>query len=1142
MSSIADKVRIAQDKDGMLRRALERIIQLYTDRSHFVYELLQNAEDAEAKSIKFVQYSDRLEVMHDGRPFTEENLKGLCDIGKSDKVDNLNQIGEFGVGFKSVFGICDTVKLYSEPANFREKDIGSAYPFAVEIIDFTSPETIPPVKLGRAFTTKFIFPYTVGRTFSGFKTVAELNSVLSSKLQNLGITTLLFMKNLETIEYQINLNGNTIEGQYLLEKQAINNHCSLVSALGHSDAQRTKKAEDEEISYLMFSRSVDATSKRTVDIAFPVIVKEDGSYECQKPKSPFISVYFPTETESKLGFIVQGPYRTTPNRSSIPADEEDNIRLARETAKLLTDSLIEMRNAGTLNMSFVKALPLSARVFDSYGLFAPLYETVKALFIKESIIPTKNGKYISARCAKIARQERLATLFSDELLTQLIWDGNLYRWLPTFLTETNKEYEAVYKYLTSDLKIGVIRPEDLRVFFAQSPAFLPKQSDDWLIELYSVLEHVGAAFVKTRSDATMLTADIVKTSTGKFVAPYRKTENKQYIPNVFVPTDKVYSDDINFVDPKIYQRCRSFFDDILQLQKPNEYEFFIKDIKKRYEENYSFDSDRHADDIRKLYKYLKYDDYRDEVSGVIKDLLVLKCTDGKMHNCYMHRVFLPVTPTGINIEGYFANISKNVFYVDVDYYTTHEVSLDVLRAMGVRSSILYGENITQGQYYTGNAGKQPEWWTSDTFRWKLTIDSLKDAVKYISTHPRAKDSIIKSKTIFSIITENEYRLRGLLRIGGSIPNRENEPCEMIHTLRGFHGWDGKWMFTESMELVAPKTVSKHDISTSIYGKVKADSIVYEMLGFRKTEADEVDDIKKTMTSTQLDALFENELRHRFGLSAADLTEHFGSGTSKFPGSSSDYDDENNYEFPVVRVKNWETLKKHAAEMLCFADPVKYEYKVRSFRVSNKAKEARAYLLNMYRYDGVYKYACQMCHDSCSNIEASEIFNNPETELDPMHLCLCPNCATLYRQLRGNAAIMGVLKQDILRLSEGDITSDDYVTLDVDGQELWFTQIHIAEIQALLRLSEDVQSGKKEDIPVEETGDDDDKGGLSVYSSYVGKRIKRKDGFLAEVVSVDDQYLTAKVITPSNRGGPKAGEETKIQLSFVISNAGVYEIL
>lgn len=89
MSAIAGQIKSTQDKDGMLRRALERIIQLYTDKSHFVYELLQNAEDAEASRIKFVQYDDRLEVFHDGKPFTSQNLQGLCDIGKSDKADNL---------------------------------------------------------------------------------------------------------------------------------------------------------------------------------------------------------------------------------------------------------------------------------------------------------------------------------------------------------------------------------------------------------------------------------------------------------------------------------------------------------------------------------------------------------------------------------------------------------------------------------------------------------------------------------------------------------------------------------------------------------------------------------------------------------------------------------------------------------------------------------------------------------------------------------------------------------------------------------------------------------------------------------------------------------------------------------------------
>ena len=48
---IAEKIIENQDREGMLRRSLERIIQLYTDKSHFVYELLQNADDAEATEV-----------------------------------------------------------------------------------------------------------------------------------------------------------------------------------------------------------------------------------------------------------------------------------------------------------------------------------------------------------------------------------------------------------------------------------------------------------------------------------------------------------------------------------------------------------------------------------------------------------------------------------------------------------------------------------------------------------------------------------------------------------------------------------------------------------------------------------------------------------------------------------------------------------------------------------------------------------------------------------------------------------------------------------------------------------------------------------------------------------------------------------
>jgi len=1134
MSNIADRIRTAQDKDGMLRRALERIIQLYTDKSHFVYELLQNAEDAEANSILFHQYPDRLEVLHDGKPFTPANLQGLCDIGKSDKVDNLNQIGEFGVGFKSVFGICDTVRLYSAPDHFRQAPPEDAVPFAVEIQDFTRPEDIADEPMPRGYTTRFVFPYTVGRTFSGFSSIAALNSTLAKKLQNLGITTLLFMRNLELIEYQIEHGSEVIKGEYLLDKVEINDHCLLVSALGASTQNGKPDSSEETISYLKFSRKIAKYGQRTVDIAFPIRIEGD-TYQCVRAPSPYVSVYFPTETESKLDFIVQGPYRTTPNRSSIPSDDDDNIYLAEETAALLRASILELRDSGKLNMSFVKSLPISEDRFYSFDLFLPLYETVAELFRTSAVIPSRSGRYVFAKSARISRQERLATVFSDELLTQLINDGRQYYWLPTYLTETNREYKPVLDYMTGELDISVIRPEDLRSYFSSNPKFLPARNNDWLVELYSIFENIPAAFSKTRFETNMTTADIVKTSAGKFVAPFRR-EGKSYIPNVFLPSPKIKNADIHFVDSDLYERCRHFFDDILQLQKPNEYEFIIKDINKRYENGFVFDDAQHIEDIRALLKYAKYDDYADEVTRIIREKLVLRCKDGKMRSTYASRIYLPVGMDGISIEAYYRNISQKIFFVDLDFYTLNNIDANTLCALGVRSTLLTGENITSGTYETGSRGKQPEWWTSGEYRWKLSAEALKDVLKYISAHPTAKDTLLKSQAVMKLLFSNESKLCGLVHISGStVPNLENEPCEMIHILRGERmlGWNGKWIFTESGELVSPKEISKHDISTAIYGRLKPDSIIYELLGFRRTEADEVDDLKKEVPKEKLDAFFESELRQRYGISTADLNVRYGGAAHYEPI------EEVKLPFPTLNVKSWEALRKHAEEMLIYADPVRYEERIRKLRVSNRPQEARAYLSNMYRHEGVnrYKFACQLCHETCSTYEATEIFLNPETELDPVNLCLCPNCAAAYRKIRASKDVMDNLRHTFLSMKDSEIESGDYVAVAIDDDdELWFTQTHFAEIQTLLKLTDEVKS-KKAETPVQISPDDEaEKSGLSVYAGYIGKTIRRKDGFVGVVNNVDDQYLFVHVTQ-----GKDAGKDTKIQLSFILKNKSVYSI-
>lgn len=1140
MNSIAEIVKASQDRDGMLRRSLERIIQLYTDKSHFVYELLQNAEDAGANSIRFIQYPDRLEVFHDGRPFTSANLQGLCDIGKSDKTENLNQIGEFGVGFKSVFGICDTVRLYSAPQHFREAVEDSAGPFAVEILDFTRPENIPEEPLPRAYTTRFVFPYAVGRTFSSFTTVKALTDTLSRKLQNLGITTLLFMKSLELIEYQIELGGDPLRGEYLLDKTEINDHCLMVSALGTAERQKAGGAPDEIVSYLKFSRPVGQYAQRTVDIAFPVRVDQDGTYQCMKAPSPYVSVYFPTETESKLDFIVQGPYRTTPNRSSIPAEDEDNILLARETAALLRQSILELKEAGKLNMSFIKALPISEERFASFGLFLPLYEAVRELLGSAAVIPGKSGGYVPARYAKIARQERLAAVFTDSLLTQLIHDGHQYYWLPTFLTETNREYKPVLDYLTGVLNVPVFRPEDLRACIASNPKFLPEQTDDWLVRLYGIFENIPAAFSKTKTEASLATADIVKTAAGVFAAPFRR-EGKTCIPNVFLPSPKIHSTEIHFVDQALYERCPHFFDDILRLQKPNEYEFFIKDIEKRYRRGDVAGDEQHIEDIKVLLKYVKYEDYEDEVSRIIREVLTLRCTDGKMRSAHFARIFLPVTPDGIPIEAYYRNIGQNVFFADLEFYEPHGIDAQKLAELGVRGSLLTGDRIVRGTYVTGLPGKPPEWWTTGAFRWKLSAYALGDVLKYISAHPTAQDAMLKSQAIMKMLTANESRLCGRVNIGGStVPDLENEPCEMIHILRGdrMMGWNGKWLFTQAGELVAPREISRDDISTAVYGRIGPDSVIFKLLGFKRTEADEVDDLKKTIPQEKLDALFERELKQRYGISTADLNAQYGDG-----GRDEESAGETQLPFPSLRVRSWEALKKHAAEMLIYADPVRYEERVRSIRVSNRPRETRAYLQNMYRHEGSHRFqfACQLCHEACSNPEIAEIFLNPETELDPMNLYLCPNCAAAYRKLRNDADVMSRIRKEFLTKSDAEIEREDYVAVTIDGDdELWFTQTHFAEIRELMRLAEEVRSGNTKPPAQVDGCDEFEKPGLSVYSSYIGKTIRRRDGFVGTVEDVTTSGKDSCLIVRVTEG-KDAGKDTKIQLSFLLKNRGVYTI-
>lgn len=89
------------------RRDSKIVEEVYPDNAHFIYELLQNAEDTGATEAHFTLSADRLAFEHNGRPFEIKDIEGITDIGEGTKAADDEKIGRFGVGFKAVFAVSE---------------------------------------------------------------------------------------------------------------------------------------------------------------------------------------------------------------------------------------------------------------------------------------------------------------------------------------------------------------------------------------------------------------------------------------------------------------------------------------------------------------------------------------------------------------------------------------------------------------------------------------------------------------------------------------------------------------------------------------------------------------------------------------------------------------------------------------------------------------------------------------------------------------------------------------------------------------------------------------------------------------------------------------------------------------------------
>lgn len=96
---------------------------IYTDDKRFIYELLQNADDASNESgsldVKIDFVSNYIIISHKGMPFSQVDIKSLASSGDGNKTGDDNKTGFKGIGFKSVFAHSNLVIIKSGDYCFK---------------------------------------------------------------------------------------------------------------------------------------------------------------------------------------------------------------------------------------------------------------------------------------------------------------------------------------------------------------------------------------------------------------------------------------------------------------------------------------------------------------------------------------------------------------------------------------------------------------------------------------------------------------------------------------------------------------------------------------------------------------------------------------------------------------------------------------------------------------------------------------------------------------------------------------------------------------------------------------------------------------------------------------------------------------
>ncbi len=450
------------------------LVNRYDSSAHFVFELLQNAEDAlkrrsgwnGSREVRFELTQSNLRVIQYGNPFTFADVKGVCGVGETTK--DLTDIGRFGIGFKSVYAITDRPEVHSGDEDF-----------AIE--NFVFPVAVPPVSRA-AEQTVFVLPLR--------SQDADVFPLIADALSKLGARTLLFLRQIEEIAWSVSGGAN---GLYRKQSEDVREGSRRVTLIGARGGE-----PPAEETWLIFSREAKTEAGAVagfIEIAFLLENDKETKKSSVQPvdHSPLYA-FFPTVVTTHLGFLVQGPYRTTPSRDNVPPGDPWNVKLVEETAALLLDALEQLKAMNLLDVAALQCLPIERAKYPEGSMFAPLFEAVRNAMISKPLLPRSTRGWTAAKNARLARTQELRELFDSKQLAALLDSPDEVHWLSGDITRDTAA--TLRNYLLYELKVGELTPE--LILPRLTKRFLEAQPDEWILKLYEFLGGQPALIRKDR--------------------------------------------------------------------------------------------------------------------------------------------------------------------------------------------------------------------------------------------------------------------------------------------------------------------------------------------------------------------------------------------------------------------------------------------------------------------------------------------------------------------------------------------------------------------------------------------------------------------------------------------------------------------